>query len=64
MLASHSLHSQRYAWDLSAFVRSGGKLEQLLEAFQDSYAPLLMERPRAARKVAPEPASATFCKVR
>jgi hypothetical protein len=64
MLAFQGLNSRRYAWDLSGFLRSGGKLEQVLEAFQESYAPLLRERPRAVRKAAPESASATFCKVR
>ncbi len=63
-----------YAWDLSGFLRSGGKLSQLLDAFQDQYAPKVrarVERPApvavparsADRGVAGGPAL-SFCKVR
>jgi hypothetical protein len=64
MFLSETPRAGRYSWDLSGFLRSGGTLEQVLEAFQDHYAPLLRERPHAVRRVASGGAAATFCKVR
>jgi hypothetical protein len=75
MAAAVSLQPRlgRYAWDLNGYLRAGGKLAQVLEAFQDEYAvPTMRDRqPRIEKKAAPVHAApvqsgmgATFCKGR
>ena len=64
-VARHQPRTRRYAWNLDAYLRSGGTLEQLFVAFQDNYIPLL--RDRGERRVAPAATGmtgATFCKGR
>jgi hypothetical protein len=54
--------SGRYAWDMSGYLRAGGTLEQLLDAFQHRYHPIVRHR---LREVRPSSAVAgTYCKQR
>jgi hypothetical protein len=58
----------RYAWDLTGYLRAGGKLAHVLEAFQDEYAvPTMRDRqPRSEKKTAVVQyvTGGTFCKGR
>jgi hypothetical protein len=57
--------ARRYAWDLTGYLRAGGTLEQLFEAFQDNYAPLLRDPQRAERRaVSATGVGPMFCKAR
>jgi hypothetical protein len=50
----------RYSWDLHAFLRAGGRLHELLDAFGDNYAPRVrVRRPPSAR-----PPVSAFAKLR
>lgn len=68
---SLSPHVGRYAWDLNGYLRAGGKLSKVLEAFQDEYTVITMhdrqtkaEKKKAAAAAVPVSATGTYCKVR
>jgi hypothetical protein len=54
--------SGRYAWDMSGYLRAGGTLEQLLDAFQHRYHPIVRHRIREVRP--PSAVAGTYCKQR
>jgi hypothetical protein len=65
-IAALQSRSRRYAWDLPGYLRAGGTLVQVLEAFQDNYyAPLLRDPQRADRRASvPGMTGVTYCKTR